>query len=82
MTITKKLVGVSDYQVLSNDLFWTFLHRVKQDYHRIKWSGYNDSFWWNQVAVSDQFKRRKCPECDMIFELNSDTEEVFEIIET
>lgn len=38
---------------IRNDLFW---HTFDKDGQRVTWQGYDDSFWWEKVATSDQFQ--------------------------
>ncbi len=49
-TQTKK----ARFQQLSNDLFWEVFDGEKF----IKWQGYNDAYWWDNVAKSDTFQVR------------------------
>lgn len=44
------------FQQLRNDLFWEVWDSEQQK--SIKWMGYDDSFWWNNVATSEQFQIR------------------------
>jgi hypothetical protein len=44
------------FQKIYNDLFWEVFDSKQQKY--IKWQGYNDSYWWDNVAISDQFQIR------------------------
>lgn len=44
------------FQQLRNDLFWEIFDRAENKF--IKWSGYNDNFWWSEVARSDNFQLR------------------------
>jgi hypothetical protein len=44
------------FQRLRNDLFWEIFDREQDKF--IKWMGYDDSFWWNNVANSEQFQVR------------------------
>lgn len=44
------------FQKLYNDLFWEVFDSKQQKF--IKWQGYNDSYWWDNVAISDQFQIR------------------------
>jgi hypothetical protein len=37
---------------LSNDLFWQYYDSVDGF---IRWSGYNDSYWWTYIAPSQSF---------------------------
>ncbi len=45
----------ANFSQLGNDLFWS--HYDKDD-KSIKWSGYNDEYWWNNVSCSSNFKFR------------------------
>ena len=44
------------FQKLYNDLFWEVFDSKQQKF--IKWQGYNDAYWWDNVAISDQFQIR------------------------
>ena len=44
------------FQQLRNDLFWEVFDREQDKF--IKWMGYDDSYWWNNVANSEQFQVR------------------------
>ena len=44
------------FQQLRNDLFWEIFDREQGKF--IKWMGYDDSYWWNNVAKSEQFQVR------------------------
>lgn len=39
---------------IRNDLFWNFFDL--ESGNMITWQGYEDSFWWNRVSISDQFR--------------------------
>jgi hypothetical protein len=45
----------------------------------VRWSGYNDRNWWENVAPSDQARIRKT-KCGRTFEIDFKTNEVFELI--
>lgn len=44
------------FQQLRNDLFWSIFDLDENK--SIRWTGYNDAYWWNNVATSDQFQIR------------------------
>ena len=44
------------FQQLRNDLFWEVFD--SEQGKSIKWMGYDDSYWWNNVAKSEQFQVR------------------------
>lgn len=44
------------FQRLGSDLFWEVYDREQDKF--IRWSGYDDGFWWEHVATSDQFQIR------------------------
>lgn len=56
-----RLAGKAEHSQLSNDLFWrySFFDLLTGDFVTIRWQGYNDSFWWNNVAPTDQARVRK-----------------------
>lgn len=39
---------------IGSDLFWNFFDI--ENGNMITWQGYEDSFWWNKVSISDQFR--------------------------
>jgi len=44
------------FDKISNDLFWDIFD--SDEGKTIRWSGYNDNFWWQNIATSDQFQIR------------------------
>ena len=44
------------FEQIRNDLFWRYWDNEERK--TIKWSGYNDSFWWDNVSKTDQFQVR------------------------
>jgi len=57
----KKLTGKAKFEIIRNDMFWecyiddfrrcgTGFHSV---WYSIRWYGYNDSYWWENVAKKD-----------------------------
>lgn len=58
---TTIIVGKAEHSQLCNDLFWRygFFDILTGEYSTIRWQGYNDGFWWNNVAPTDQARNRK-----------------------
>ena len=54
------------FNQISRDLFWEVFDGEKY----IRWSGYDDNFWWNNVANTEQFQVRGK------YKLNPKTDEV------
>ena len=54
--------GKAETRALGRDLFWEFRF-IDDDNHfefvKIKWTGYNDSFWWNNVSTTEQARFSK-----------------------
>lgn len=40
---------------IGNDLFWNYFD-IGGTGEMVIWQGYDDSFWWNKVSISDQFR--------------------------
>lgn len=59
------------FEKLYNDLFWS-IYDLDSD-KIITWRGYNDSFWWNNVARTESFQVRGK------YRLNPFTNEVTEL---
>ena len=41
---------------IRNDLFWEIFDRDTDKF--IHWSGYDDYYWWANVAISEQWQTR------------------------
>ena len=65
-------IGTATQNQLSNDLYWAF---YRSGHSTLRWSGYNDAYWWNNVAKSDGFQIRQ--NGGHTFKLNPATNEVF-----
>lgn len=63
----------ADFNQLSNDLYWKF-YGGEDGF--IRWTGYDDEYWWNNVSLSDNFKQKIGKITGRIFELNAETREV------
>ena len=44
------------FSKLRNDLFWEYLHYENCEFFWCKWTGYNDEYWWNNVAPKYRIK--------------------------
>jgi len=44
------------FQQLRNDLFWEIFDNEQNKL--IRWTGYDDYYWWNNVAKSKEFQVR------------------------
>lgn len=72
--ITNQTIGRASFDVLSNDLFWDIWVPAESEF--IRWSGYNDAFWWRSVAPSEQFQIRIGKATGTRYRLNPETNEV------
>lgn len=39
---------------IGQDLFWNYFDLENGE--MVVWQGYDDSFWWNKVSISDNFR--------------------------
>jgi len=39
---------------IGNDLYWT----ISIDGNKLEWVGYNDSFWWKNIATNEEYSTR------------------------
>lgn len=78
------LRGKANHAQYSNDLYWTcyIFDNKNSEWFRIKFYGYNDSYWWDNVSEK---ARRKTVKGDKgtqkTFELDYKTLEVVEVEE-
>ena len=49
-------VRIARFEQIRNDLFWT-LYDSESD-KLIRWQGYDDSYWWQNISKTDQFRVR------------------------
>lgn len=60
MNMSKKRIplnGTAERKKFGNDLYWNFHALDKNndfEFVEVKWIGYNDDFWWNKVATTEQ----------------------------
>lgn len=74
-------MGKAESRHSRNDLFWEmyFLDMCTGEFVKLCWIGYNDDFWWNNVAPTEQARVRKS-ENGKSYRIDFDTNEVYEII--
>lgn len=53
-----------------NDMYWS-IYALEDG--RMIWTGYNDGYWWDRVAKSDQFRRRTGAKSGRVYILNPKT---------
>lgn len=57
----KPLSGQAEFRIYRNDMFWDF-HKIDCDngfeFVKVKWTGYNDDYWWNNVATTEEAQVR------------------------
>lgn len=66
-----RLFGRATFNSYSRDLFWSIFEGGKT----CRWSGYDDDYWWNNVANTEQFQVREHE--GRRYRLNPETNEVF-----
>lgn len=78
------LTGEAKFHISRNDMFWECCLYTYEDgefeWYHVKWSGYNDSFWWDNVSekasivtcIGDKGTEKK-------FKLNYNTLDVVEV---
>lgn len=71
---TARVIGVANHSQLSNDLFWD--KWVIDEDELLRWSGYDDHYWWQNVATTDQFQIRTGKKTGKKYRLNPLSNEV------
>lgn len=73
-----KLADTAKFNCLSRDLYWSVSgnYGKGQTYATLRWTGYDDANWWDNVSSSDQFIKQTAPNGKNYY-LNVDTREVF-----
>lgn len=77
--MSKKLLGIAKLNKLGNDLYWDYYYFDESNtWHSLKWRGYNDAYWWNEVMpkIKDNLKidnKKK-------YLIDYETLEVFEVV--
>ena len=57
----KPLSGKAEFKSYRNDMFWDFFaidYDNNYDIVKVKWMGYNDDYWWKNVATTDEAQVR------------------------
>jgi hypothetical protein len=54
-------------------MYWTFFDIEDGT---IRWTGYDDSYWWSNVSKSESFKVKKGQKTGRIYTLNAETNTV------
>lgn len=65
------------YQLLRNDMFWSIYCC-----ETLRWTGYNDSNWWDNVARKHMEKGtnlRECSKCNKKWRISYNTNEAEEV---
>lgn len=48
------LTGRAEFRIHRNDMFWSCCLYTYEDgefeWYHIRWSGYNDAYWWDNVS--------------------------------
>ena len=66
-------IGTAKCNQLGRDLYWSICHSNFDEI--LRWSGYNDAYWWNNVAPSEQFQIREHK--GKFYKLDPETDQVF-----
>ncbi len=75
----KPLRGVAEFSSLGRDLFWKFYgFNDNNEFVRVKWQGYSDSYWWDVVSKMDQARISKGSD-GRYYKINFSTNEVTEV---
>ena len=64
---------MADFQRLGNDLYWK-IYAGEDGF--IRWTGYDDAYWWKSVSMSDGFTRQLGRKTGRVFELDATTSQV------
>lgn len=70
------IIGKAKFSQLSNDLFFEFI--VSDPFEVLRWTGYDDAYWWKNVSTTDQFRNRES-KSGRTFRLDPDSLEVMEL---
>lgn len=77
-----KYIGNANYNSYDNDMFWKMFYKDPKtgEYFKIELSGYNDSYWWNEVAPKkEKFEVIGSEGTTKSFRIDYKTNEVFEL---
>ena len=74
-------LGVAERSKLGNDLFWEYnFFDLSRKFVQLRWTGYNDAFWWNNVAPTEQ-ARMVNGSNGKRYRIDFQTRKVFELLE-
>jgi hypothetical protein len=65
--------NIAKFSQSRNDMYWKFWADADGT---IMWTGYDDSYWWDNVSKSDSFVVQKGSETGRIFRLHPETNTV------
>lgn len=63
----------ANFSSLGRDLFWSL---YDMDDGFIRWSGYNDAFWWNEVSKAERFTHKTGQKTGRVYVLEPETNKV------
>jgi hypothetical protein len=46
----------AEFTHMCNDLFWSF---YTPEFEKLTWTGYDDSFWWTNIAPDENWRIQK-----------------------
>ncbi len=66
---------IAETNHLRNDLSWSiFCCEV------IRWTGYNDQYWWKEVSKREEVRRKQCSKCGKVYEIDFESNVVKEVL--
>lgn len=66
-------IQTAEFDSIRNDLYWSFWAGSDG---RIRWTGYNDAYWWNNVSKSDHARTRVGKDTGRSFVIDFETGKV------
>lgn len=80
--MNKVLVGQATFEKIDNDMFWNYtFHDEDYNFYRVKWTGYDDAYWWTEVEQHDRIRKVETNGIIKVFELDHKTNDVYLIEE-
>lgn len=64
----------AEFSQSRNDMYWKLWD---SDDGFIRWTGYDDSFWWNNISVKPDWQKRVGSKSGRLYHLNPETGDVF-----
>jgi len=71
----EKFIKDAQFKSYGNDLFWDVLLYENGKFTKLKWKGYDDAYWWKNVAP----KRGRQVVDGRTFEIDFEEDKVYEI---